>query len=261
MRIPTSLMNPKLTIRTSFACHLQSAFGSSPKEWCRRRDQCCGSRARTVQFDHPGISGGHIRANNRRVVFHLAKLRAEWTPGGTLENTWRSDVFSLLSLPAGWPANTIEKPPRSDWKALRRAEARRRPEESPTTKLRTDELLFVVLVDRRSISSRPKPRQSPAPQRRRVLISFGGPNGNGDSFHGSGYAAGGGKTPSCVINPRASMIIRVSMMRPASSPCRWEAMPHTRTCRPVAGTPRNSPLSCRSIQSGSLLCRFRRSAL
>ncbi len=27
-------------------------------------------RGCTVQFDHFGISGGHIRANNRGVVFH-----------------------------------------------------------------------------------------------------------------------------------------------------------------------------------------------
>ena len=49
------------------------------------------------------ITGHKIAGANKADV----KLCAGRKLGGTLENTWRSDGFSLLS----WAANTIEKPP------------------------------------------------------------------------------------------------------------------------------------------------------
>jgi hypothetical protein len=51
------------------------------------------------------------------------------------------------------------------------------------------------------------------------------------------HAPGGGNTPSSIIKPSVSMIMRVSFMRPPFSLS--ITTPQTRTGRPVSGTPRN----------------------
>ena len=51
------------------------------------------------------------------------------------------------------------------------------------------------------------------------------------------HAPDAGNTPSCIIKPSVSMIMRVSFMRPPSSLS--ITTPQTRTGFPVAGTPRN----------------------
>ena len=54
--------------------------------------------------------------------------------------------------------------------------------------------------------------------------------------HGAGEE---GRAPSWVIRPSVSIMMRVSLMRPFSR--RSMTIPQTRTGRPVAGIPRNSP--------------------